>query len=254
MKIFHLKRFQDYEMHISNNLRQKGFLFIADSETGDDKIIRPQPSAVETQDRLGSWFSQAITTLHCPKETVSLDEVFPVKGNTCPVLSEAEIVCFFKQLQADFSLSAIKFSNTWISYISWLNCDMLTEEQLIQKVQEFVAAAQTLKYIAERKRAPFLGFDQLTEEYLIFNSLCLVFNDPGHHKSMIPVLESIKFGNNSIPEFLFSGLKFMFSNVYKGSLFFDKIVYRSFDNKISSSQLIRNPLHFGCSLDELVLK
>ncbi|MUG94889.1 hypothetical protein F7734_21995 [Scytonema sp. UIC 10036] len=253
MKIYHLRTFQDYETHIIHALSPKGFLFITNSKTEQDKILR-QLAHEETQNNLGSWFSHAIATLHCPKETLSLAQVFPENGNTCPVLSEAEIMCFFQQLQANFSLSAIKFNNTCLSYISWLNCDSLTADELILKVQQFVAAAQTLKYIAERQTTSLLGINHSNEEYLIFSSLCLVFNDPGHFKALLPTVESIKFGNNSLPEFLFSGLKFLLTNIYKGSLFFDKVVYSSFDNQIASSQLIRGAGHFGCSLDELALK
>jgi hypothetical protein len=254
MKVYHLKTFQDYESQIVKSLSAKGFLLITNSANALEQTIVQQIVHTETQNDLCSWFSHAIATLSCSKETLCLTQVFPENGTTCPVISEAEVLCFFQKLQANFPLSAIKFHNTCLSYLSWLNCDLLTADELILKVQQFVAAAQALKYIAERKTTSWLGINHSNEEYLIFSSLCLVFNDPGHFKALLPTVESIKFGNNSLPEFLFSGLKFLLTNVYQGSLFFDKVVYTSFDNQISSSQLIRGAGHFGCSLDDLAMK
>jgi hypothetical protein len=247
MKIFHMRKHQDFELYLFNSLKKKGFLFVVDPKTIPSELVtREQPVTEWAHNYLYLLFSKTINQLYSPPEIAQLSPILAQDEIEQADESELEIISFIQQLQSNFSLSGIKFGKNCISYLACIDCDCLSEKELIAKAQKFTETAPILKNLADNRCTKLLGIKQENHEYLVFNSLCLVFSDPGQYRQLKSTVESIKLNQGVLPEFLLSG--------FKNSLFFDKITYCLFDNKITGSQLIRSYFHFGCSLSELVMK
>lgn len=241
-----MKSFHDFERNLVEQLKKKHFIFVLNLEPLDDTIEQElQRAADGAHNSIYPLFYKGMTyAFGFPAGTEKLFNFLISEKKTKPLLGANEISAYFETLVREFDVRAFKFSHTWISFAAFLDCDRLSSDECVRKAEVFQSSARNLNQVIGGTEVSLAGITQGTEGYLIFATLCFVFESLESYSRLQKSVADIELKGDGV-------VGFFFRDVEKGAVFFDKMQYCLFSNELSSSAHLRDSWHYGFSGDDI---
>ena len=248
--------FPHFYEHIIRTLKDKGFFFLLDIDSAHGEL---KTQLEHSNERIASILPTALKILgplYGGDQTV-VNTVVPFLSKFLKIgeIEGSNVAALFRDMRERFPLIAIKNSAPGIQYLACLDCDQLSQIQLVAKVDLFTTLAFALKSIIKTdSRILGVRFGKPVESN-VYGSICFVFTQKDHCARLTDTVNKLKLNETSFIKEL-NILKvyvpiWYLINPPEGHVSLDKIVYRLFDNQISNDKRFRTNYFYGCSLSEL---